>query len=154
MVDAAKDQEKKEIGGNAKSVHTIDQKDKQREEQMLLEDTVEDAIRQEIVNHRPKNIEKLDLIADTGLTYLNSFSGSGVVITNCKHYSHAKCLSHYCSQQRNANPQFQNRQAEGFGPSEFSCPICKAIGNCLMPELAADFPSALSSDADFHQLQT
>ena len=88
---------------NAINVHNVTAKESLPEEAKEQTETVEDAIREGILNHRPKGIERSDLVVDAGLTFMNAFSGSGVVITNCKHYSHAKCLNQYCTQQRNAH---------------------------------------------------
>ena len=85
------------------NVHNVTVKEPVPEEAKERTGTVEDAIREGILNHRPKGIERSDLVADAGLTFLNAYSGSGVVITNCKHYAHAKCLNQYCTQQRNAH---------------------------------------------------
>lgn len=60
--------------------------------------SIEDIMRQELTKQRSKQVEELELIKEAGLTFMNPYSGSGAVITNCRHYSHVKCLNHYLSE--------------------------------------------------------
>jgi len=64
---------------------------------------------------------------------LNKYTGSGGVLTNCKHYAHLECLSKYHQQQETVNDNIQYRRISGLTEGEFQCPICKSINNALMP---------------------
>ena len=64
---------------------------------------------------------------------MNKYTGSGGVLTNCKHYAHLECLSKYHQQQETVNDNIQQRRISGLSEGEFQCPICKSINNGLMP---------------------
>jgi hypothetical protein len=70
--------------------------------------------------------------------FLNPYTGSGAVLTNCKHYSHINCLRKYYEQQEMSYEAQYQKSLSGFSDGEFACPVCKSLNNALMPIYSLD----------------
>lgn len=65
--------------------------------------------------------------------FQNQVTGSGGVLTNCKHYCHFNCLWKYTVEQELHDQGQYQIQLSGFQFGEFACPICKCICNSVVP---------------------
>ncbi|PWN27822.1 hypothetical protein BDZ90DRAFT_232210 [Jaminaea rosea] len=73
---------------------------------------------------------------------------SGFVASTCGHLMHVRCFdSYYRSIEQRHASQIARNQAEDLSRSEFVCPLCKSLGNILLPVPIPPRRSAATSPA-------
>lgn len=80
----------------------------------------------------------------------------GPVSTGCGHIMHYACFELYCaSTQRRQLNQIARNHPERIEQKEFVCPLCKALGNTLIPIIwrgkEEQYPGALQTDLPFRE---
>ena len=84
-------------------------------------------------NFTIKKLELVKIIGGENSGFINPYTGSGCVLTNCKHFAHLSCLRDYLHEEQTAVGQDNTQKLKGFIPGEFNCPICKGINNTIIP---------------------
>lgn len=69
----------------------------QGEESVLCPGECEEEKKEEYKANEMKKLEILKLAQTLG-GFMNPHTGTGAVITNCKHHAHVSCLQEYCQQ--------------------------------------------------------
>ncbi|KAI8143673.1 hypothetical protein BJV82DRAFT_558238 [Fennellomyces sp. T-0311] len=75
---------------------------------------------------------------------------AGLCATTCGHLMHMKCFDAYCTSiEQRHTAQLTRNHPENRLRKEFTCPLCKSLGNVLMPILwkgkAESYPSVLAN---------
>ncbi|KAG2217780.1 hypothetical protein INT45_011837 [Circinella minor] len=75
---------------------------------------------------------------------------SGLCSTTCGHLMHMKCFDAYCASiEQRHTAQLTRNHPENRLRKEFTCPLCKSLGNVLMPILwkgkAESYPGVLAN---------
>ena len=70
-------------------------------------------------------------------------AATGVVVSFCGHGMHMECLQRFLDTQRN----FYGDHAAVLSEREFVCPLCRSLGNTLVPVSALSIPPTAEADS-------